>query len=84
MELFNNLKETMLEIEYIQAKIDNLKKYQDAGEFSNILISFDSGQKRHIMMQIDTDISLVNELRLLIKASIEIYQQQIQDLKLNF
>jgi hypothetical protein len=35
-------------------------------------------------MQIDTDISLVNEIKLLIQASIELYEQQILDLKLNF
>jgi len=35
-------------------------------------------------MQIDTDISLVNEIKLLIQASIELYEEQIQELKLNF
>lgn len=84
MELFNNLRETMLEIDYIQQKIDTLKSYQSTGEISNILISFDTGQKRNILMQIDTDISLVNEIRLLLQASIELYEQQILELKLNF
>jgi hypothetical protein len=84
IELFNELRETMLEIQHIQFKIDQLKKYQSAGEFSNIRISFDSGQKSYILIQIDTDISLVNELRLLIQASIDLYEQQILDLKLNF
>ncbi len=35
-------------------------------------------------MQIDTDISLVNEIKLLIQASIDLYEEQIQELKLNF
>ena len=84
MELFNNLRETMLEIDYIQAKIDRLKVCQDSGSISNIIISFDAGPDRKILMQHDTDISLVNEIRLLIQASIDLYQEQIQELKLNF
>ena len=84
MELFNNLRETMLEIDYIQSKIDRLKVCQDSGTISNIIISFDTGQDRKILMQYDTDISLVNEIRLLIQASIELYENQIQELKLNF
>ena len=84
MELFNNLRETMLEIDYIQQKIDRLKVCQTSGEISNIIISFDTGSSRKIIMQIDTDISLVNEIKLLIQASIELYEQQILDLKLNF
>ena len=84
MELFNNLRETMLEIDYIQQKIDRLKVCQTSGEISNIIISFDTGSTRRIIMQIDTDISLVNEIKLLIQASIELYEQQIHELKLNF
>jgi hypothetical protein len=84
MELFNNLRETMLEIEYIQAKIDRLHGWQNSGEISNIIISFDTGANRRILMQYDTDVSLVNEIRLLIQASIELYENQIQELKLNF
>ena len=42
MELFNNLRETMLEIDYIQQKIDRLKVCQTSGEISNIIISFDT------------------------------------------
>ena len=84
MELFNNLRETMLEIDYIQQKIDRLKVCQTSGEISNIIISFDTGSSRRIIMQIDTDISLVNEIKLLLQASIELYEQQILDLKLNF
>ena len=84
MELFNNLRETMLEIDYIQAKIDRLKVCQKSGAISNIIISFDAGSDRKILMQYDTDISLVNEIRLLIQASIELYENQIQELKLNF
>ena len=84
MELFNNLRETMLEIQHIQYKVDQLKKYQSAGDFSNIRISFDSGQRSYVLIQIDTDISLVNELRLLIQESIDLYEEQILQLKLNF
>lgn len=84
MELFNNLRETMLEIEHIQQKIDTLKSYQSTGEISNIYISFDTGQKRNILMQYDTEISLVNEIRLLLQESIDLYEEQIQQLKLNF
>ena len=84
MELFNNLRETMLEIDYIQQKIDRLKVCQTSGEISNIIISFDTGSSRKIIMQIDTDISLVNEIKLLLQASIELYEDQIQELKLNF
>jgi len=84
MELFNNLREAMLEIDYIQQKVDRLKLCQNSGEISNIIISFDTGSSRKIIMQIDTDISLVNEIKLLIQASIELYEQQILDLKLNF
>jgi hypothetical protein len=84
MELFNNLRETMLEIDYIQQKIDRLKGWQTSGQISNIIISFDTGSHRRILMQYDTDISLVNEIRLLIQASIELYENQIQELKLNF
>lgn len=84
MELFNNLRETMLEIDYIQQKIDRLKVCQTSGEISNIIISFDTGSSRRIIMQIDTDISLVNEIKLLLQASIELYEDQIQELKLNF
>jgi len=84
MELFNNLRETMLEIEYLQQKIDRLQVCQTSGEISNIIISFDTGQHRKILMQYDTDISLVNEIRLLLQASIELYENQIQELKLNF
>ena len=83
MELFNNLRETMLEIDFIQQKIDKLKQYQQ-GEISNILISFNTGSKRNILHQFDTDISLVNEIKLLLQGSIEIYEDQIQELKLNF
>jgi hypothetical protein len=84
MELFNNLRETMLEIDYIQQKIDRLKVWQTSGQISNIIISFDAGSERKILMQYDTDISLVNEIRLLLQASIELYENQIQELKLNF
>ena len=80
MELFNEFREAMLEIEYIQQKVNRLKLCQNSGEISNIIISFDTG----IIMQIDTDISLVNEIKLLIQASIELYEKQIQELKLNF
>jgi hypothetical protein len=84
MELFNNLRETILEIDHIQQKIDRLKLCQNSGNIANIMISFDTGQDRRIIMQIDTDISLVNEVKLLIQASIELYEEQIQELKLNF
>jgi hypothetical protein len=84
MELFNNLRETMLEIDYIQQKVDRLKLCQNSGNIANIMISFDTGQDRKIIMQIDTDISLVNEIKLLIQASIDLYEEQIQELKLNF
>ena len=84
MELFNNLRETFLEIDHIQQKIDRLKLSQNSGNIANIMISFDTGQDRRIIMQIDTDISLVNEIKLLIQASIELYEEQIQELKLNF
>lgn len=84
MELFNNLREAMLEIDYIQQKVDRLKLCQNSGEISNIIISFDTGSSRKIIMQIDTDISLVNEIKLLIQASIDLYEEQIQELKLNF
>jgi hypothetical protein len=84
MQLFNNLHETILEIDYIQQKIARLKVWQNSGEISNIIISFDAGSDRRILMQYDTDISLVNEIRLLIQASIDLYEQQIQELKLNF
>lgn len=84
MELFNELRETFLEIQHIQYKIDQLKKYQSAGEFSDIKISFNSGQNKFVLIQIDTDISLVNELRLLIQESIDLYEQQILQLKLSF
>jgi len=84
MELFNNLRETFLEIDHIQQKIDRLKLCQSSGNIANIMISFDAGQDRKIIMQIDTDISLVNEIKLLIQASIELYEEQIQELKLNF
>jgi recombinational DNA repair protein RecR len=84
MELFNNLLETMLEIDYIQQKIDRLQEWQSKGQISNIIISFDAGSERKILMQYDTDISLVNEIRLLLQASIELYENQIQELKLNF
>lgn len=82
MELFNNLRETMLEIEHIQQKVNRLKIYQ--GEYQNIKITFDVGQNRFELIQIDTDISLVNEMRMLIQESIDLYEQQIQELKLNF
>jgi hypothetical protein len=84
MELFNNLRETMLEIEHIQQKINNLKTYQMSGDIYNIRIYFNQGQNNCLLMQLDTDISLVNEIRLLIQASIELYENQIQELKLNF
>jgi hypothetical protein len=84
MELFNNLRETMLEIDYIQQKIDRLQLWQTSGQISNIIISFDAGSERKILMQYDTDVSLVNEIKLLIQASIELYENQIQELKLNF
>ena len=84
MELFNNLRETILEIDHIQQKIDRLKLCQNSGNIANIMISFDTGSDRRIIMQIDTDISLVNEVKLLIQASIELYEEQIQELKLNF
>jgi len=84
MQLFNNLHETILEIDYIQQKIARLKVWQNSGEISNIIISFDAGSDRRILMQYDTDISLVNEIRILIQASIDLYEQQIQELKLNF
>ena len=84
MELFNNLRETILEIDHIQQKIDRLKLCQNSGNIANIMISFDTGQDRRIIMQIDTDISLINEVKLLIQASIELYEEQIQELKLNF
>ena len=82
MELFNNLRETFLEIDHIQHKINTLKMYQ--GEYQNIKITFDIGQNRFELIQIDTDISLVNEMRMLIQESIDLYEQQIQELKLNF
>lgn len=84
MELFNNLRETFLEIDHIQQKIDQLKKYQSLTNLSNIKISFDSGYLSYTMIQLDTDISLVNELKLIIQGSIELYEEQIQQLKLNF
>jgi hypothetical protein len=84
MELFNEFREAMLEIQYIQQKIDRLKVCQSSGEISNIIISFDTGSTRKILMQIDTDISLVNEIRLLLQESIDLYEEQIMQLKLNF
>jgi hypothetical protein len=84
MELFNNLRETILEIDHIQQKIDRLKLCQNSGSIANIIISFYTGQDLKLLRQIDTDISLVNEVKLLIQASIELYEEQIQELKLNF
>jgi hypothetical protein len=84
MELYNNLRETFLEIEHIKYKIDILKKFQEAGDYSDIRIHFNSGQIGYVLRQLNTDISLINELRLLIQASIDLYEQQILDLKLNF
>lgn len=84
MELFNNLRETMLEIDHIQQKVNNLKKYQLSGDISNIRIYFNQGQNNCLLMQLDTDISLVNEIRMLIQESIDLYENQIQELKLNF
>ena len=52
MELFNNLRETFLEIDHIQQKIDRLKLCQNSGNIANIMISFDTGQDRRIIMQI--------------------------------
>jgi hypothetical protein len=84
MELFNNLKETFDEINYIQRKIDLLRIYENLPQLSNIKICFESGQKSYNIMQLDTDISLVHELKLIIHESIELYENQIQELKLNF
>lgn len=84
MEIFNNLRETFAEIQHIQYKIEILKKFQEAGDYSDIRINFTSGQNGYILSQLNTDISLVNELRLLIQASIDLYEQQILELKLNF
>ena len=84
MKLYNELSEVFRDIEYIQQKIDRLKLCQTSGEISNIIISFDTGSTRKILTQLDTDISLINEIRLLIQESIELYENQILDLKLNF
>lgn len=84
MKLYNELSEVFKDIEYIQEKIDNLKLCQNSGGICNIMISFDTGISRKILTQHDTDISLLNEVRLLIQESIELYEQQILDLKLNF
>lgn len=84
MELFNNLKESFDEIEYIQKKIDLLRMYQNLSQLSNIRIYFESGSKSYNIMQLDTDISLVHELKLIIHESIELYENQIQEIKLNF
>ena len=84
MKLYNELSEVFKDIEYIQEKIDNLKLCQIEGGISNIIISFDTGMSRKILTQHDTDISLLNEVRLLIQESIELYENQILDIKLNF
>jgi hypothetical protein len=82
--LFNPLKEVFLDIQHIQFKVDQLKKMQMATDYSDIKISFKSGNDQFSLIQLDTDLSLVHELRLIIQASIELYEQQILDLKLNF
>jgi hypothetical protein len=82
--LFNPLTEVFLDIQHIQYKIDLLKNYQELADYSNIKISFQSRGQEYSLIQLDTDLSLVHELRLIIQESIELYEQQILDLKLNF
>ena len=73
-----------MDIQHIQYKIDLLKNYQEFADYSNIKISFQSRGQEYSLIQLDTDLSLVHELRLIIQESIELYEQQILDLKLNF
>ena len=83
-QLFNPLKEIILEISHIQYKVNQLKKMQMATDYSDIKISFKSGSDKFTLIQLDTDLSLVHELRLIIQESIDLYEQQLQELKLNF
>ena len=82
--LFNPLREVFLDIQHIQYKINLLKNYQELTDYSDIKISFKANGEKYEIIQLDTDLSLVHELRLIIAASIELYEQQILDLKLNF
>lgn len=82
--LFNPLTEVFLDIQHLQQKINLLKNYQELTDYSDIKISFQARGEKYEIIQLDTDLSLVHELRLIIAASIELYEQQILDLKLNF
>ena len=82
--MYNDLYETIKEIQYLEIKLEKLSKIRNAQNFHNIQIIFFADDVFHTIIQSDTPFSLRNELNLLLNETIEQIEIDIQNLKLNF
>jgi len=84
MTMFNDIHELFAEIQHLESKIEKAKKVLNANEYTNIQIHFFADKKHITIYQGDTPFSLMNEVKILLLESIDMMEQQIQNLKLNF
>ena len=84
MTMFNDIHEAFNEIQYIESKIQWAKNVLHASEYTNIQIHFFADKKHVTIYQSDTPFSLNNEVKILLLESIDMMEQQIQNIKLNF
>lgn len=82
--MYNDLKELLDEIQYLELKKQKLQCIVDGKKFSNIQIHFFSDKVYHTLYQQDSPFNMENELRILIEGMIEQIDLDIQNLKLQF
>ena len=84
MTMYNDIHELFKEIQDIETKIQKAKDVLNASEYTNIQIHFFADKKHVTIYQGDTPFSLTNEIKILLLESIDMMEQQIQNMKLNF
>jgi hypothetical protein len=82
--MFNDIHELFKEIHHIETKIQKAKDVLNASEYTNIQIHLFADKKHVTIYQGDTPFSLTNEVKMLLLESIDMMEQQIQNMKLNF
>lgn len=82
--MYNDLKELLDQIQYLESKKQKLEELVNAKKFTNIQIHFFSDKVYHTIYQSDSPFNMEHELRILIEGMIDQLELDIQNLKLQF
>lgn len=82
--IFNNLKESFDEINFLQEKQKKLQRIVNSKRFTNIQIHFFADKEYHTIYQQDSPFNMESELRILLEGMIDQIDFDIQNLKLQF